>query len=263
LDYSRYAKDHSLDVVVKDRVATITINRPEVKNAVDWRIHRGLEHLLIDLAHDGEVGAAVLTGAGDTFCAGGDLKNFSPPDSSVFDTVRNRNLNLAFAQCEVPIVAAVNGAALGLGATLALSCDVIYMADTAKLGDTHVKVGLTSGDGCQVMFPLLVGLHRAKEYLMTGKLLSGAEAERIGLVNHCVPRAEVVARATAFARELTEVAPMAVRFTKMALNKLVYQNLNLMLDFGLTSELVCSKSEDFEEGRKAFFEKRRPTYRGR
>jgi enoyl-CoA hydratase/carnithine racemase len=263
LDYSRYAKDHSLDVSVADRVATITLNRPEVKNAVDFKLHRGLEHLLLDIAHDEEIGAAVLTGAGDSFCAGGDLKNFFPPNPSIFESSRNRNLNLAFAQCEVPLVAAVNGHAYGLGATIALSCDVVYMADTAKLGDTHVKVGLTAGDGCQVMWPLMVGLHRAKEYLMTGKLLTGAEAERIGLVNYCVPRAEVVSRAQAFARELAEGAPMAVRYTKMVLNKLVYQNFNLMLDFGLASEIVCSQSEDCVEGRNAFFEKRKPNYRGR
>ncbi len=263
MDYSRYAKENSLEVQLVDRVATVTINRPEVKNAVDHRVHRGLEHLLLDLGHDREVGAIVLTGAGDSFCAGGDLKNFFPSDPTVLDTVRNRQLNWSFAQCEAPIVAAVNGHALGLGATIALSCDIVFMADSAKLGDTHVKVGLTAGDGGQVIWPLLIGLHKAKEYLMTGKLLTGAEAERIGLVNHCVPRAEVLARATEFARELADGAQVAVRWTKMALNKLVYQNLNLMLDFGLASEQVCSASEDVAEARSAFFEKRKPRFQGR
>ncbi len=263
MDYSRYAKENSLDVQVKDRVATVTIDRPEVKNAVDYRVHRGLEHLLLDLGHDREVGAIVLTGAGDSFCAGGDLKNFFPPDPTVLETTRNRNLNWALAQCEAPIVAAVNGHALGLGASIALSCDIVFMADSAKIGDTHVKVGLTAGDGGQVMWPLLIGLHKAKEYLMTGKLLSGEEAERIGLVNYCVPRAELLPRATAFAKELADGAQVAIRFTKMAMNKLVYQNLNLMLDFGLVSEQVCSGTEDVKEARNAFFEKRKPRFQGR
>ena len=263
MDYPRYAKENSLDVQVEGRVATVTIDRPEVKNAVDYRVHRGLEHLLLDLGHDREVGAIVLTGAGDSFCAGGDLKNFFPPDPTVLETTRNRNLNWALAQCEAPIVAAVNGHALGLGASIALSCDIVFMADSAKIGDTHVKVGLTAGDGGQVIWPLLIGLHKAKEYLMTGKLLSGEEAERIGLVNYCVPRAELLPRATAFAKELADGAQVAIRFTKMAMNKLVYQNLNLMLDFGLVSEQVCSGTEDVKEARNAFFEKRKPRFQGR
>lgn len=263
MDYERYGKENSLDVAVVERIATVTINRPEVKNAVDWRVHRGLEHLLLDLGHDPEVGAIVLTGVGDTFCAGGDLKHFYPPDPGPLEGMRNRSLNWALAQCEAPIVAAVNGAALGLGATLALSCDVIFMADTARLGDTHVRLGLTAGDGGQVIWPLLVGLHRAKEYLMTGKLLTGTEAERIGLVNYCVPRAELMERATAFARELADGAQASIRWTKMALNKLVYQNLNLMLDFGLASEFLCSSTADVAEARQAFVEKRKPRFTGR
>ena len=263
MDYSRYSKENHLEVELFERVATVTLNRPQARNAVDHRVHSGLEHLLLDLGQDPEVGAIVLTGSGDVFCAGGDLKNFSPPGASEFQTARNRALNWSLAMCEAPVVAAVNGPALGLGATLALGCDVIYMADTATIGDTHVKVGLTAGDGGQVLWPLLIGLHRAKEYLMTGKLLTGVEAERIGLVNYCVPRAQVVAAATAFAKELADGAQIAIRYTKMLLNKLVAQNLNLMLDFGLASEQVCARTEDATEAIDAFRNKRKPSFRSR
>ena len=176
-DYSKYEENH-LDVEMKGRVAVVTMNRPEKRNAIDSALHEGLELILEDLSTDPDIGAIVLTGAGKAFCAGGDI-------STMGDTIQDRSplhytrgpkyLIQAFANCEAPIIAAVNGPAAGLGATIALMCDVIYMSDQARIGDTHVQVGLVAGDGGAVIWPLLVGPHRAKEFLMAGAYVDGAK----------------------------------------------------------------------------------------
>ena len=186
MDYSRYEENH-LKVEMKEQVAIVTLNRPDKRNAVNAKLHEGLEHLLSELSYDAAVGAIVITGAGKSFCAGGDLVDFYPPDHTIRNSMRNRRLNWSLLHCEAPLIAAINGTAAGLGASIALFCDVTFMSETAKIGDTHVGVGLTAGDGGQVIWPLLVGPHRAKEYLMAGEMIPASEADRIGLVNHVVP----------------------------------------------------------------------------
>ena len=264
MDYERYSDEHHLKVEIADRIAVVTLDRPDKRNAIDYRLHEGLERALPQLGFDPDVGAIVLTGAGSAFCAGGDLTAGSPPDrSGPLHVMRHRELCWAIARCEAPLIAAVNGTAAGLGATVALMCDVIFMADTAKIGDTHPAVGLTAGDGGQAIWPLLVGPHRAKEYLMSGELIPAAEADRIGLVNHVVPAAELLPRALAYARKLADGAPHAIRWTKLAVNKLVLQQLNLTLELGLAAEFMCTTTEDTREAFDAFREKRKPVFRGR
>jgi enoyl-CoA hydratase len=261
--YERYHEHHHLKIEIADRIAIVTLDRPDKRNAIDHKLHEGLERALPELGVDPEVGAIVLTGAGSAFCAGGDLVNFYPPGTGLLRQFRNRELNWAIARCEAPLIAAVNGTAAGLGATLALMCDVIFMADTAKIGDTHASVGLTAGDGGQAIWPLLVGPHRAKEYLMAGELIPAAEADRIGLVNHVVPAADVMPRALAYARKLADGAQAAIRWTKLAVNKLVLQQLNLTLELGLATEFMCATTEDSREAGAAFREKRKPVFRDR
>lgn len=263
MDYESFRKENHLRVEIDDRLARVTLDRPDNRNAVNHELHRGIEHLLPVLEADPDVGAILLTGEGTAFCAGGDVKRYGTAVDGPLGTFRNRHLARTIATCEVPMVAAVNGPALGLGAVLALLCDVVFMAESARIGDTHVRMGLTAGDGGQAIWPLLVGLNRAKEYLMTGRLLDGREAERIGLVNHCVPDDELMARAEEFALELAHGPRTAIRFTKVGANKLLVQNLNLMLELGLMSELVCAKTEDCAEAIKAFSEKRKPHFTGR
>jgi enoyl-CoA hydratase len=264
VDYTRYATEHHLRVEVEDKVAVVTLDRPEKRNAIDFAMHVGLEHLLEELSYDADVGAIVLTGAGKTFCAGGDLTDFYPEGHSIRDSMRNRRLNWALLHCEPPLVAAVNGTAAGLGATIALMCDVVFMADSAKIGDTHVRAGLTAGDGGQVIWPLLIGPNRAKEYLMAGELIPASEADRIGLVNHAVPTDELMDRAMAYAKKVAHGAQAAVRWSKMAINKLIEQHQVSSLDFGLATEYVCSSgTEDMQEAGRAFVEKREPKFKGR
>ena len=164
---------------------------------------------------------------------------------------------------EIPIVAAINGPAMGLGASIALLCDVIYMADTAILGDPHVKVGIVAGDGGVAIWPLAVGPARAKEYLLTGDPVTAVEAERIGLVNRVVAAEQLQSAALALATKLAAGAPLAIRYTKLSVNKLIKDALNLAFDTSTALELVTFKSEDHQEALAALREKRPPNFQGR
>jgi len=157
----------------------------------------------------------------------------------------------------------VNGHAMGLGASIALLCDVILMADSATIGDPHVKVGIVAGDGGVAIWPLALGPARAKQYLLTGDPLDAVEAERIGLVNRVVPAAQLMDEAMALATRLAAGAPLAVRYTKLAVNKLVKDALNIAFDASTALELVTFQSEDHREALAAIAEKRPPRFKGR
>lgn len=261
MDYSRFA-ECNLRVEIGDAVAVVTLDRPDKRNAIDYPLHTGLEEAIAHLSHDPDVAAVVLTGAGTAFCAGGDVKGFYPDEVGPMTTIRTKSLVQTMVQCEAPLIAAVNGVAAGLGATIALMCDVIYMADTARIGDTHVNMGLVAGDGGAVIWPLLVGPHRAKEFLMSGKLLDAAEAERIGLVNHVVPAGDLLDAATSYARLLAGKARPAVRWTKMLINQAIQQSVHATLALGLATEQLSSHTADQKEAMTAFFEKRPPKFTG-
>jgi enoyl-CoA hydratase len=174
-----------------------------------------------------------------------------------------RHLIWDLLDAEIPIVAALNGPAVGLGASIALLCDVIFMADTATIADPHVRVGIVAGDGGAVIWPLVLGPARAKEYLLTGDPLTAAEAERIGLVNHVVPAAQLEARALDFAHRLAAGAPLALRYTKLAVNKLVKDALNVAFDASAALEMMTFMSADHREAMAALRERRAPIYEGR
>jgi len=263
-DYSRY---RFVKVENDDGVATLTLNRPERRNAAHEAMHRELEDVFRDVGEDDDIRAIVLTGAGDAFCAGGDASSmdsgeFNPTGPRIpFDGVR-RLIN-HILDVEQPIIAAVNGDAAGLGATLALFCDVTYVAEAARIGDTHVKMGLVAGDGGAVIWPMLVGMARAKQYLFTGDWISGREAERIGLVNFALPVEEVLPEATAFARRLADGATMAIRWTKYSMNKILRDQVNLALDTSMFLEAATMGTGDLQEAARAFLEKRPPKFHGR
>ena len=263
-DYDRY---RFLNVVNDDGVATVTLDRPERRNAAHEAMHRELEDVFRDVGEDDDIRAIVLTGAGDAFCAGGDASSmdsgeFNPTGPRIpFDGVR-RLVN-HILDVEQPIIAAVNGDAAGLGATLALFCDVTYVAEAARIGDTHVKMGLVAGDGGAVIWPMLVGMSRAKQYLFTGDWISGREAERIGLVNFALPVEEVLPAATAFARRMADGATMAIRWTKYSMNKILRDQVNLALDTSMFLEAATMGTGDLQEAARAFLEKRPPKFHGR
>ena len=263
MDYAQYREQHHLAVRIEDRVATLTLDRPEVHNAVNHAMHLGLETIFRVLARDPDVGAIVITGRGKSFCAGGDVKGYGNPDDRPIDQLRGtRYLVQEMIACEAPIIAAVNGTAAGLGATIALLSDVIFMADTARIGDTHVKMGLVAGDGGAVIWPLLIGPHRAKELLMSGKLVTGPQAAQMGLVNHCVSAASLLEEAIAFARELAHGPIAAIRWTKMAINQQIQHSINTTLNFSVAAEHLTAHTQDMREAITAFAEKREPKFTG-
>jgi enoyl-CoA hydratase/carnithine racemase len=239
VDFAQLHREHHIKVELENRIALVTLDRPESRNAVNAAMHHGIEIVFRELSHHPDVGAIVLTGAGDVFCAGGDLKNYGG-NPGPLETLRNRDLNWSMARCEAPTLCAVNGAARGIGASIALLCDIVYMADDASIGDVHTPYGLPAGDGGQVIWPLLVGPNIAKEYLMRGIAIDAREAERIGLVNRVFPKAELMEQTLACAREIAERPPAGVRWTKLAVNKLILDQLNLTLDFGLASEVMAA-----------------------
>ena len=248
-------------------VLKVTIAHPtSALNAVDGALHHDLTRLFADLRRERDARAVVLTGEGRAFSAGGDFAWFPTlQDPERMEALRQdaKQLIWDLVDVEVPIVAAVNGPAMGLGASIALLCDVVFMADTATIGDPHVRVGIVAGDGGAVIWPLLVGPARAKQYLLTGDAVSAIEAERIGLVNRVVPAADLDREAMAFAARLAAGAPLAVRYTKLAVNKLVKDALNVAFDASTALELVTFRSEDHQEALAALREKRPPAFRGR
>lgn len=248
-------------------VLKVTIAHPSSDlNAVDARLHHDLTALFAMLRREDQARAVVLTGRGKAFSAGGDFKWFPElRDMARLDALRRdaKQLIWDLLDVELPIVAAVNGHAMGLGASIALLCDVIFMADTATIGDPHVKVGIVAGDGGAAIWPLALGPARAKQYLMTGDPVPAAEAERIGLVNRVVPAASLLDEAMAFAARLAAGAPLAVRYTKLSVNKLVKDALNVAFDTSTALELVTFQSDDHREALAAIRERRPPQFKGR
>lgn len=264
MDYARYRTDHHLDVTIADRVALVKMDRPETSNTMNFPMHLGLERVFYDLGIDKDVGAIVLTGAGPDFCVGGNMNDqgMAARKRGMPNRIRGpKYLVQALANCEAPLIAAVNGTAAQLGATIALMCDIIYMAEDARIGDTHVKTGLVAGDGGAVIWPLLVGPHRAKEYLMTGRLIDATTADRIGLVNRVVPPEQLLEEAMAVARELAHGPGLAIRWTKMAVNRVLLQNMNLALEMGMATQAMSVWTHDHLEALSALREKRPPRFR--
>ena len=253
-----------------ERVLTITLNRPERLNAVDETMHHELEDVFYRVGRDPEISAVVLTGAGRGFCSGGDVRAMDERGGAIALQDRalgaispgGRRIIQNILWVEQPIICALNGVAAGLGATLALFCDVIYASDRARIGDTHVRAGLVAGDGGAVIWPLLVGVAKAKELLMTGDIIDAAEAERIGLVNRVVPHDELMETAMELAQRLASGPALAIRGTKHAINKKVWNDLNQALDLGLSLEARSARHPDHAEAARAFVEKRAPQYKG-
>ncbi len=217
-----YAPTPHVIVEREGPLAIITLNNPEMMNAFLDDMHEAMREIWWDLAEDDSVRAVVLTGAGKAFSAGGDIpsfiKSYEDPDYRRRSLRGAKRLMEAQAEFPKPVVAAVNGAAVGLGCNVALCCDIVFMADTAFLADTHVSIGLVCGDGGAVFWPLLMGLLKCKEYLLTGDRIPAAKALELGLANRVVPRDELMDQAKAFATKLAAQPHQAIQETKRALN---------------------------------------------
>lgn len=250
-----------------DGILTITFDRPERLNAVNSELHRDLSWVFADAREEPNVTAVILTGAGRAFSAGGDYQWFvtmhQNREAIATTMVEAKKLIVDLLQIEQPVIAAVNGDAVGLGATIALFCDEIILSESARIGDPHVRVGLVAGDGGAVIWPLLCGMARAKHYLLSGDLIKAPDALQMGLVNQVVPAEEVVPAARAYAQKLAQGAGLAIRYTKQALNNRLLEEVQRTLDLSLMLEGHSMHSDDFAEAGRAMLEKRPPRFTGR
>jgi enoyl-CoA hydratase/carnithine racemase len=230
-------------------VVVVTLNRPDALNAFDEALHHAYARFWVDLERDDSVRAVVLTGAGKAFCAGGNLDDFARLHTDLAlraSFMRSaRRLVDEMLNVRVPVVAAVNGAAIGLGCTLATLSDIVFLADTARLADPHVAVALVAGDGSAVTWPALTSLLKAKQYLLTGDPIPPDEAVAIGLANFVVPASEVVEQATAFAHRLALLPPQAVQDTKQVLNQHLRLAALTTLGYGLAAETHSHETAEY------------------
>ncbi|ETR78561.1 enoyl-CoA hydratase [Afipia sp. P52-10] len=258
-DFQFLTFDHKADGVV-----LVTLNRPEVMNATNARLHWELTKIWAVLNDDPKVRVIVVTGAGDrAFSAGGDLAWISQTVGNaemVAGTLKEAgDIVFNMLACEKPIVSAINGVAVGAGLAVALMADISIMAEEAKITDGHVRLGVSAGDHAVILWPLLCGMAKAKYYLMTAEFVDGKEAERIGLVSLSVPRAQLLDKALAVAAKLGTGSQPAIRYTKRSLNNWMRMS-QPAFDASLALEMLCFMGEDVKEGVAAIKEKREPRF---
>jgi enoyl-CoA hydratase len=261
MDQSSY--QHLMFEQRPDGVLLITLNRPEVLNAADEVMHSELARVWTDVARDQAVRVAVVTGAGRAFSAGGDVAMVARMAGS-YDRVtamltEMSDLVYNMANCDKPIVSAINGVAVGAGLVVALLADISICAADAKLGDGHVRLGAAAGDHAAIIWPLLCGLAKSKYYLLTGEMVDGTEAERIGLVSKVLPKQEVLAEAMRVAEHLATGPQLAIRLTKRSLNNWL-RTAGPIFDASAAYEMLTFLGDDVREGAASFREKRKPSF---
>jgi enoyl-CoA hydratase len=247
---SGYAARETLRLDRKDGVLTLEIDGPTDLNLIDGTLHRELSEVWAEIRIDRDTRAVVFTGHGDrAFCAGGQMEWFESLTTEDKDRAiaEGRRTIVDMLEVPQPIVAAVNGAAIGLGATLALFSDITIASERAVIADTHVILGMVAGDGGAIIWPHLVGMNRAKEFLFSGDKVRAERALELGLVNLVVPHAEVKASAHALAERYAALPPQAVQGTKHALNKILRDTVNSVLDTSLALERMTLESEEHAE----------------
>ncbi len=254
-------------VVVTERpaegVGLIRINRPEARNALNLEVRQLIARYLTEMSDDDTVRCIVLTGNDKSFAAGADIKEMAGAGTIDMLLRGTQKLWRTIYGCPKPVIAAVNGFALGGGCELAMTCDIIIAGESAKFGQPEVKIGIIPGGGGTQRLPRTVGKYKAMRYVLTGDLFGAQEAFDMGLVSEVVPDAEVEKRAVAMAAQIAELAPLAIQQTKEA----VLRGMDASLETGLTLETrtlqMLFASRDQKEGMAAFIEKRKPKFEGR
>jgi enoyl-CoA hydratase len=246
------------------RLLTVTFNRPDQMNAINLALHDELPEALQFCQSDPGSDVLVITGAGRAFSAGGDLDHLqrNAENPHLFDHEARMAKRIVYTMLDIdkPIVCRMNGHAVGLGATIALLCDVIFAAEGAKIGDPHVGLGLVAGDGGAVLWAQRIGLGRAKEYLFTGDLLTAQKAAEIGLVNHCVSPDELDGAVDAFCQKLLAGSANAIRATKLLTNLELKRIAHAVMETGIALESLSVRHPDHLEGVMALKEKRKPVF---
>lgn len=240
------------------RIAVITLNQPEAMNSLSSQLRKELGDALVDFKSNNDLWVAIITGAGDkAFCAGANIKEFKPgPQDETWVKVRAD-------QIWKPIIAAINGFALGGGLELAMECDMRIAVETAKLGQPEVNIGFMPGAGGTQRLPRFVPRAMAAQILLTGEAITAQEAYRIGLINKVVPKDQLMAEAKKMAEIICQKGPLGIRATKEAM----IRGYNMTLEQGLEIEKDMAnrirQTQDFMEGAKAFAEKRKPNYQAK
>jgi len=261
MNYADYR--HLLFEKKPNGVLLITINRPDVLNATNDRLHWELTQIWLTIDGDPDTRVAVVTGAGRAFSAGGDLEmveNNTRDPKRLARTVREASdLVYNMINLDKPIVSAINGVAVGAGLVVALLADISIMSESARITDGHTKLGVVAGDHAAIVWPLLCGMAKAKYYLLTSDFIDGREAERIGLVSLCVPAGELMGRALDVANRLALGSQLAVRWTKRSLNNWL-RLAGPIFDQSIALEMLTFMTEDVREGLAAIREKRAPRF---
>jgi enoyl-CoA hydratase len=260
VDYQAY--EH-LIVEKKDGIALITMNRPEVYNATNARLHYELGRIWLTVGEDAEVRVAVITGAGTAFSAGGDfdlIEGFLGNPLAIASTMKEASdIVYNILNLDKPVISAINGIAVGAGLAVALMADISIASEKARFTDGHTRLGVGAGDHSVIIWPLLCGMARAKRYLLTADFLDAKEAERIGLVSMVVPHDQLMSTAMEFAQKLSTGPQPAVRWTKRALNQWL-RVMGPAFDYSLATEMLGFFGPDVQEGLQALREKRAPHF---
>jgi len=250
----------------KDGIATLTLNRPEKLNALNRKMAEELESAVVEIVKDRDVRALVITGAGRAFCSGadvGDLAQAAAPIETRYWTQMAHRLILSLTDLEKPVIAKVNGVAVGFGCSLALSADIIIASENAQFSLIFSRIGLIPDGGSLFHLPRLVGPAKAKELIFTAKMVDAKEAERIGLINKAVPADELDNEVNTLAKQLAEGPTVAFGIAKKIINKGLSMDLNSVLECEAFGQTIAGTTEDAQEGVIAFLEKRKPKFKGR
>jgi enoyl-CoA hydratase/carnithine racemase len=255
---------------VRDHIATITLDRPEVKNALNRELYGRVEQAFRDAHQDADVRCVIVTGAGSAFCSGDDVKELMLGPAAQTTVARPREPKprptpaaMAVLECDKPVIAAVNGAAVGWGMDLTLFCDIRIASERARFGELFIRRGLVSDIGGLWRLPQIVGPSRAAELLFTGDIIDAAEAERIGLVSRLVPHDELMPAALELARKIAANPPIAMRYMKQGLRMGVAGDARDIGAYVMQSLAYLFTTEDHREGALSFVEKREPVFKGR
>src|SRR5216117_1374936 len=261
MDYADYK--HLTFEPKPNGVLLVTINRPEVLNAANARLHWEFTQVWLTVDADPKTRVVLVTGAGKAFSAGGDLalvEDMAGNPDALTRTMREASdLVYNMINLDKPVVSAINGVAVGAGLVVALMADVSIIAETARFTDGHTRLGVAAGDHAAILWPLLCGMAKAKYYLLTSDFIDGKEAERIGLVSLCVPAAELLPKAFEVADKLAQGSQQAIRWTKKSLNNWL-RMAGPIFDQSIALEMLTFMEEDVREGIKAIREKRPPRF---
>jgi enoyl-CoA hydratase/carnithine racemase len=257
-----------LEYRVENSVGTILLNRPERKNAFTTEMLDEWSEILVEARTDDGVGAIILTGAGDAFCSGGDFEGLSPDakdeptpyDRKAFLTDHVHRIAYALEDLDKPVIAAINGVAVGAGLDFALMCDMRFMASSARVSEGYIRVGLVPGDGGAYYLPRLVGTAKALELLLTGDFIDAKEAHRIGMVNQVYDDGELMDETRAFAEKLAAGPPLVTRMIKRAVYQSARSDLRTSLDLISSHMGIVQSMEESHEAFNAFREKRAPRF---